>query len=161
MVSRLPGTHRGCVSSALLFKIFGTALVDVIVQRFTVDPAIVRELVYPDDEPKMTKVKFRKSRCWRRYGVRCGLCFIRMRPECFSLDVPRRACQKCGGDSGVACQEFSLTVSERNIEPMRLYSAPESAETALHIGAASQRFQQLAKIVYFDGAFNTDAKIST
>lgn len=45
------GLRQFCVSSPLLFNVFGTALVDVIVRRFAADTVTISDLVL-DDAPK-------------------------------------------------------------------------------------------------------------
>ena len=42
----------------------------------------------------------------------------------------------------VACQEFGLTVSEKESEAMHLWSHPNTASNALRIEAAEQRYKE-------------------
>ena len=46
------GLRQGWVLSPLLFNIFSTAVIIVVLQRFAVGPLIVSDLVYLDDAPK-------------------------------------------------------------------------------------------------------------
>lgn len=67
VVSRVPGTKgKGVFRPPSLFYMFGTAFVDMILQRFTVDQATVSGLVYHDaprghDEP-LAKTPLEKVR---------------------------------------------------------------------------------------------------
>lgn len=46
------GLRQICVSSLIVLNVFGAALVDMILQRYVEDPAIVSDVVYLDGAPK-------------------------------------------------------------------------------------------------------------
>ena len=70
------GLRQGCVLSPLLFNIFFGAVLNVVPQRFSEDPAILAELVYL----KEPSTSMGRSRQWATFDVRCGACSTRMTP---------------------------------------------------------------------------------
>ena len=61
----------------------------------------------------------------------------------------------------VACQEFGLTVSEKNTEAMHLWSHPNTASNALQIEAAGQRYKQATEFVYLGCTISESANLDT
>lgn len=71
MVSSLRGAQTRVLSSPLPFNILSAALVDVIVQRFAADPAIVTHLALLDETPKGDGGEFLEETLLEK--VRCAV----------------------------------------------------------------------------------------
>ena len=61
----------------------------------------------------------------------------------------------------VACQEFGLTVLEKKIKPMHLWSDPSTASNALRIEAAGQQYKYTIGFAYNGGAISESADLDT
>ena len=70
------GLRQECVLSPLLFNIFFAAVLNVVLQRFSEEPAILAELVHL----KEPSTSMDRSRLWTTFAVRCGACCTRMTP---------------------------------------------------------------------------------
>ena len=69
------GLRQGCVLSPLLFNIFFAAVLNVVLQRFSEDLAILAELVHLSDPRR----RWDRNRLWTTF-VGCGTCCTRMTP---------------------------------------------------------------------------------
>ena len=68
--------RQGCVLSPLLFNIFFAAVLNVVLQRFSEEPAILAEQVHL----KEPRCQWDRSRLWIMLAVWCGACCTRMTP---------------------------------------------------------------------------------
>ena len=63
------------------------------------------------------------------------------------------------GVIAVACQEFGLTVSEKKIEAMHLWSDSSTTSNALRIETPGQRYKPTNELVYLGGAISESADL--
>ena len=61
----------------------------------------------------------------------------------------------------VACQEFELTVSEKKIEAMQLWSDPSTTSNALRIKAEGERHKYTTKFLYIGRAISESVDLDT
>ena len=145
---------QGCVLSPLLFNTFSAAVIMMVLQRFVEDQLIVSDLVYLDDalmagdgRPREgVKLKMVRRVCGMLYIDDAGMALTSPRGLIGMMDV-----------IVVACQEFGLTVSEKKIEAMCLWSNSSTASNALRIKAPGQRYEQTNESVYLGGAISESA----
>ena len=157
------GLRQGCVLSSLLFNIFFAAVIEVVLQRFSDDDAILENLVFLDE------------------GNGGG-------PDETLLDRVRRAVwgMLYADDAGIVSRSptglarmmtvivevfgaFGLTVLEKKTETLRM-RAPEKAQQpgetptpplpALEIAAAGQKYHQVHQFIYLGGLITEDADIT-
>ena len=144
--------RQGCVVSQLLYNIFFAAVIIVVLPRFAEDPLIVSDLVYLDDAPKGedgrpreegTLSMVRRAVWGTLYADDAGVVSTSPRGLIRMMDV-----------IVVACQEFGLTVSDKKIEVMHLWSQHSTEPNMLRIEAAAQRYKQTNEFVYLSGAIS-------
>ena len=108
------GLRQGCVVSPLLFNIFFAAVIIVALQRFAEGPLIVSDLVYLDDAPKGEDGRPRKEETLEM--VRRAVWEMLYADDAGVVSTSPRGLTRMMGVIVVACQEFGLTVSEKNTE---------------------------------------------
>lgn len=149
----------GCVSSPLLFDTFGVALVKLIAQHSTVDPAIISDLVYLDSAPKNANGNLReKPPLESAREAIWGALYADYVVTEGNPGVTRLTCSDEGCNGG--CEIFGSTVSENEMDSASLWSVPSSPETARHVQAAGRRYERAAEFVYANRAVSEDANIS-
>ena len=143
--------------SPLLLNICFAAVIIVVLQRFRV---IVSDLVYLDDAPKGedgrpeedgTLEMIRRAVCEMLYVDDAAVVSTSSRGLAKMMDVV----------IVIACQVFGLTVSEKKIGVIHLWSDPSTVSNALRIEAAGQRYKQTIDFVYDGGAIIESANLDT
>ena len=152
------GLQQGCLLSPLLFNIFFAAAIIVILQRFAEDPLIGSDLVYLDDAPKGEDGRPRKEETLEM--VRRAVWGMLYADDAGVVSTSPRGLTRMMGVIVVTCQEFGLTVSEKNTEAMHLWSHPHTASNALQIEAAGQRYKHTTEFVYLGGAISDNADLN-
>ena len=121
------GFRQGCVLSSLLFNIFFTAVIIVVLQRFAEDPLIVSDLVYLDDVPKGEDGRPREEETLEMVQrVVWGMLYA---DDAGVVSTSPRGLTRMMDAIVVTCQEFGLAVSEKKIEAMHLWSIPTRRRT--------------------------------
>ena len=144
---------------AVLFNIFFSAVIIVVLQRFAEDPLIVSDLVYLDDAPKGEDGRPRKEGTLEMVRRALWGMLLQTADDAGVVSTLPRGLTRMMCVVVVACQEFGLTVSEKNTEAMHLWSHPHTASNALQIEAAGQCYKQTTEFVYLGGAISESADL--
>ena len=139
------GLRQGCVLSPLLFNIFYAAVLNVVLQRFSEEPAILADLVHLK-EPS-TSVGPEPAMAY----VRCAVWGILYADDaCVVLRSPQGLAKKMEVIVEV-CRAFALTVSAKKTETMCI-PLPRTPRTMVRIEAAEQIYKQVQYSTYLGGA---------
>ena len=137
--------RQGCVLSPLLFNIFFAAVLNVALQRFSEEPAILAELVHLKEpstsmgpEPAMDYV--RRAVWGTLYAD--DACIVSRSPQGLAkmMEVIVEV-----------CRAFALTVSAKKTETMCM-PPPRTSRTMVRIEAAGQIYKQVQSFTYLGGA---------
>ena len=139
------GLQQGCVLSPLLFNIFFAAALNVVLQRFSDEPAILAELVHlkkpstsMGSEPAMDYV--RRAVWGMLYAD--DACIVSRSPQGLAkmMEVIVEV-----------CRAFALAVSAKKTETMCM-PPPRTPRTMVRIEAAGQIYEQVQFFTYLGGA---------
>ena len=139
------GLQQGCMLSPLLFNIFFAAVLNVVLQRFSDEPAILAELVHlkkpstsMGPEPAMDYV--RRAVWGMLYAD--DACIVSRSPQGLAkmMEVIVEV-----------CRAFALAVSAKKTETMCM-PPPRTPRTMVPIEAAGQIYKQVQSFTYLGGA---------
>ena len=139
------GLGPGCVVSPLLFNIFFAVVLNVVLQRFSEEPAILAKLVHLKEpstsmgpDPAMDYV--RRAVWGMLYAD--DVCIVSQSPQGLA---------KMMGVIVKVCRAFALTVSAKKTETMCM-PPPCTPRTMVRIEAAGQIYRQVQSFTYLGGA---------
>ena len=137
--------RQGCVLSPLLFNIFFAAVLNVVFERFTEEPAILAELVHLKEpstsmgpEPAMD---YGRSAVW-------GMLYAE---DAYMVSRSPQGLAKMMEVIVEGCRAFALTVSAKKTETMCM-PPPHTPRTMVRIEAAGQIYKQVQSFTYLGGA---------
>ena len=131
--------------SPLLFNIFFVAVLTVVLQRFSEEPAILAELVHLKEPP--TSMGPEPAMDYVRRAV-WGMLYAD--DTCIVSRSPQGLAKKMEVIVEV-CRAFALTVSAKKIETMCM-PQPRTPRAMVKIEAAGQTYKQVQSFTYLGGA---------
>ena len=131
------GLRQGCVLPPLLFNIFFAAVLAVVLQRFSEEPAILAELVHLTEPPTSM-------------GPEPAMDYVR-RAVCCIVSRSPQGLAKMMEVIVEVCRAFALTVSAKKTETMCM-PPPRTPRTMVQIEAAGQTYKQVQSFTYLGGA---------
>ena len=141
------GLRQGCVISPLLFNtsIIFTAVLIVVLQRFSEDTVILAELVHLK-EP-LTSMTPEKAMDY----VRCAVWGILYVDDACVVSRSSQGLAKMVEVIVEVCRAFALTVSVKKTENMCM-TPPRQPRTMVRVEAAGQMYKQVQFFTYLGGA---------
>ena len=139
------GLRQGSVLSPLLFNIFFAAVLNVVLQRFSEEPAIHAELVHPKEPSTSmgpeTAMDYVRRAVWGMFYAD-GVCIVSRSPQGLAkmMEVIVEV-----------CRALALTVSAKKTETMCM-APPRTPRTIVRIEAAGQIYKRVQSCTYLRGA---------
>ena len=147
------GLRKGCVLSPLLFNIFFAAMLNVVLQRFSEDPAILAKLVHLKKlstsigpEPAMDYVR---RAVW-------GMLYA---DDAFIVSRSPQGLANIMEVIAEVCRAFALTVSAKNTDTMCM-PPPRTPRTMVRVEVAGQIYKQVKSLTYLWDAFTETPDMS-
>ena len=139
------GLRQGCVLSPLLFNIFFAAVLNVVLQSSSEEPAILAELVHLKEPSTSMGPESAMD-----YVRRAVLGMLYADDACIVSRSPQRLAKMMEVIVEV-CRAFALTVSAKKTEIMCM-PPPRTPRTMVRIEAAGQIYKQVQSFTYLGGA---------
>ena len=139
------GLRQGCVLSPLLFNIFFAAVLTVVLQRFSEEPAIFAELVCLKEPP--TSIGPEPAMDY----VLCAVWGMLYADDACIVSRSPQGLAKMMEVIVEVCRAFALTVSAKKTETMCM-PPPRTSRTMVQIEAAGQTYKQVQSFNYLGGA---------
>ena len=147
------GLRQGCVLSPLLFNIFFAAVLNVVLQIFSEEPAIFSDLVHLKEPstpmgPELAMDYVRRAVWGMLYAV--DACTVSRSPQGLAkmMEVIVEV-----------CRAFALTVSAKKTETMCM-PPPRTPRTMVRIEAAGQIYKPVQSFNYLGGAVTETPNMS-
>ena len=139
--------------SPLLFNIFFAAVLNVVLQRFSKDPAILAELVHLKEpstsmEPEPAMDYVRRAVWGMLYANDAGI--VSRSPQGLA---------KMLGAVVEVCRAFALTVSAKKTETTCM-PPPRTSRTMVRVEAPGQIYKQVQSFTYLGGAVTETTDMS-
>ena len=134
------GLRQGCVLSPLLFNIFFVAVLNVVLQRFSKEPAILAELVHLK-EPSTSMVPEPAMDY-----VHCAVWGILHADDACIISRSPQGLAKIMEVIVEVCRAFALTVSAKKTETMCM-PPPRTPRTMVRVEAAGQIYKQVQSFI--------------
>ena len=134
--------RQGCVLPPLLFNIFFAAVLTVVLQRFSEEPAILAELVHLKEPPTSlgpeTAMDYVRRAVWGTLYAD-DACIVSRSPLDEMMEVIVEV-----------CRALALTVSTKKTDTMCM-APPRTPQTMVQIKAAGQTYKQVQSFTYLGG----------
>ena len=139
------GLRQGWVLSPLLFNIFFAVVLNVVLQRFSEEPAILAELMHLEKPstsmgPELTMEDVRRA-VW---GMLCA-------DDACIVPRPLQGLAKMMEVIVEVCRAFALTMSAKKTETMCM-PPPRTPRTMVRIKVAGQIYKEIQSFTYLEGA---------
>ena len=139
------GLRQGCVLSPLLFNIFFAAVLNVVLQRFNEEPAILAELVHLKEPSTSMGPESAMD-----YVHRAVWGMLYADDACIFSRSPQGLAKMMEVIVGV-CRAFALTMSAKKTETMCM-PPPRIPRAMVRTEAAGQIYKQVQSFTYLVGA---------
>ena len=138
------GLRQWCVLSPLLFNIFA-AVLNVVLLRFSEDPAILDELMHTKEPSTLMVPELAMD------DIRRVVRSLLYAGDAYIVSWSPQGLAKMMGVFVKACRAFALTVSSSNKTDIMWRPPPRTPRTMVQVEAATQIYKQAQSLTYLGG----------